>query len=326
MRKLLIAVIIFFIVILSTWILVTHRANTKTENNFLSCLSQFPHLDPRLDCSTIDQNIEQVQGLKENISYLVNQQKQLGNANEVGVFFRDLNSNRWFGINENVNFYPASLAKLPFTMMMYKYAEVDKPILDDPVQIDDSDLKLNDEQNYQPPQKLSPGSYSVQELLRRMLVYSDNAPTEKLMNISSPLNNQILSDLGVLFPPDAQTGVAQWNITAKIYANFFRILYNASYLRPEYSNTILDQLSQSTFRNALVAGIPENIEVAHKFGEMSQIDPATNQTVTVLNDCGIIYKQNNPYILCVMTRGTDFTKLEQTIKIISADVYKSSLD
>jgi hypothetical protein len=41
-----------------------------------------------------------------------------------------------------------------------------------------------------------------------------------------------------------------------------------------------------------------------------------------LHDCGIIYYPGNPYLLCVMTRGTDWSALEKTIQTISAMTYK----
>lgn len=297
------------------------------KNNFKKCSDQYSFLSSELDCSTIDEDIEQVHNLHKDVGSLIEHEKQNGSADEISVFFRDLNTRRWFGINENINFYPASLAKLPFAMMMYKVAEIDKEILEEPIKIDDADLKLNDGQHYQPPELLeSSAIYPVKELLRRMLVFSDNAPTNKLMDLSAPLRNPILDDLGVFFPPNVETGEMKWNITAKIYANFFRILYNASYLRPECSNIILGQLSQSTFQNGLVSGIPKEVQIAHKFGEISQPDEKTGEITTILNDCGIIYKKNSPYILCVMTQGHNYSKLEQIIKNISATIYQSSLD
>src|SRR5205085_892290 len=56
-------------------------------------------------------------------------------------------------------------------------------------------------------------------------------------------------------------------ISLKDYSSVFRILYNASYLNHDSSENALSLLSQSTFKNALVAGVPAETVVAHKFGE-----------------------------------------------------------
>jgi hypothetical protein len=41
-----------------------------------------------------------------------------------------------------------------------------------------------------------------------------------------------------------------------------------------------------------------------------------------LLDCGIIYYPNNPYILCVMTEGTEWGKMEEVISNVSKMVYE----
>jgi hypothetical protein len=61
-----------------------------------------------------------------------------------------------------------------------------------------------------------------------------------------------------------------------------------------------------------------NIPVAHKFGERTGFAGGVKQ----LHDCGIVYYPKNPYLLCIMTRGTDFTKLESTIAAVSKMVYQ----
>jgi len=106
------------------------------------------------------------------------------------------------------------------------------------------------------------------------------------------------------------------------YAAFFEILYNATYLNKEMSEKALAILTKSTFNYGLVGGVPIGVEVAHKFGE--RIFEEYKQ----LHDCGIIYKENNPYLLCIMTRGDmmegdNFNDLAMVIKKISEQVYNT---
>lgn len=297
----------------------------SAQSGFKSCSEQYPFLSRDLDCGTINERIEQVEEIDNNIEIYANQEETAGSAEKISVFFRDLNTRRWFGVNENVNFYPASLAKLPIAMMIYKAAEVNRKILDLELPITDTDLSLNKGQHYTPSASLENGaSYPVRELVRRMITYSDNAPVNPLLNASASLREPIFSDLGV-YSISTEGLPGRWDITTKNYSNLFRILYNASYLRPEYSDTILGQLSESTFKNALAAGIPEDIRVAHKFGETSTSDGSPEKSTIILNDCGIIYKPGAPYILCVMTRGEKYEELERIIREISERVYRSNL-
>jgi beta-lactamase class A len=104
-------------------------------------------------------------------------------------------------------------------------------------------------------------------------------------------------------------------VRVKDYAGFFRILYNATYVSRTASEWILGALSESTFQKGIVAGVPRGTAIAHKFGERT-IDDTTEQ----LHDCGIVYGKN-PYIICVMSRGKAYEKLEDFISAISKTTY-----
>lgn len=305
---------------------IEQKNQTLNEKNigFKSCQDQYPFISSEIDCGSINERVEQVESLDRAIETFANQEEKSGSVEKVSVFFRDLNTRRWFGVNENVNFYPASLAKLPIAMMTYKSAEVNSRILDVALPITEEDVALNTGQHYQPEQSFEAGqSYPVRELIKKMLTHSDNAPVNPLLSASAMFKNAVLTDLGIYYPPEKGEADGHWNVTAKSYANLFRILYNASYLRHEYSNTLLKELSESTFKNALVAGVPDNVQVAHKYGETSLRDDVTGEIITILNDCGIIYKPDSPYILCIMTQGKEYSDLERVIKTISKTVYQS---
>jgi beta-lactamase class A len=102
----------------------------------------------------------------------------------------------------------------------------------------------------------------------------------------------------------------------KTYSSFFRILYNGTYLSQDNSERLLTVLSRSAFSQGLSAGLPQDITVAHKFGEADSPD-GTKQ----LHDCGIVYKPRQPYLICVMTKGNNFPALAKVIGHISETVY-----
>ena len=80
---------------------------------------------------------------------------------------------------------------------------------------------------------------------------------------------------------------------------------------------MLGLLSQSTFQQGLVAGLPAGIVVAHKFGERGYNNPTIPDQ---LHDCGIVYTKK-PYVICVMTQGTGYDAMAGIIAHISKMVY-----
>jgi len=231
------------------------------------------------------------------------------------VYFRDLKTGTWAGIDENAEYSPASLLKVPIMIAWFKKAE------------DHSGL-LNTELVYSAP--IDPASeagtvlkvgssYTVEQLISYMIKQSDNGAKDLLLvNLDDDTINSVFSDLGIenwgTGPHDTE------HISPVIYSRFLRILYNASYLNRDYSEKALDLLSTTDFNAGIVAGVPEGTTVAHKFGEYE--DPAA--TTAELHDCGIIYHPTNPYLLCVMTKGNanvTLNDLENVLKVTSEAVY-----
>ena len=89
-------------------------------------------------------------------------------------------------------------------------------------------------------------------------------------------------------------------ISLKEYSNVFRYLYNSSYLSRKNSEKILQLLSETDFIGGIRQPIPEDIIVSHKFGYFS---PNNNIDTKMFNQCGIIYQEKNPYLLCVSIRS-----------------------
>ncbi|MEI8097076.1 MAG: serine hydrolase [Candidatus Moraniibacteriota bacterium] len=284
------------------------------------CSKNYPFVSSEIDCETIDEKINQVENLKGDINTIVDEEKTNGHIVRASVFYRDLNTRRWFGIDDIDKFFPASLIKLPVSIMYYKVAELDPTIMDQKLEIAKATDGGGDNTiHYAPVQTLTEGkSYPVKEMIHSVLVYSDNTPFSTLLNAAELFRSRVLSDLGVYDPP-TDSGVEAWNITARSYANIFRILYNASYLNVKSSNEILDLLSQSKFDKGITKGVPSGTKVAQKFGEANEMKDG--QELHILNNCGIVYKPENPYILCVLTEGKDYGDMEKVIQRIATSSY-----
>ena len=316
------------IIITSSLILVSFFAGiylspylfTSTNNQIIQEIRNnfdYKYINPLLDCevSNISQD-KNLASLKEEVEFIIDQKISNNNISYASIYYRDLNNGPWFGINEKEYFSPASLIKVPVLMAYLKETEKDHYLLDKKI----TNTKNFDysQQNITPTQTLEiDKEYTIGDLLERMIVYSDNAAYELLLeNIDNTKIFEVYKDL------DVDISKAENNpdgniITVKDYSSFFRILFNASFLDQDNSEKALNILSKTQYYKALVAGVPENINVAHKFGERQYLPTREKQ----LHDCGIIYLPNKPYLLCVMTRTNDFKQAANFIKQVSKTVY-----
>lgn len=265
-------------------------------------------------------NFGELVDLKNNINNLIQQETDGHSAEKISVYFRDLDRARWIGINQDEPFSPASLLKVPLMMAYYKLSETNPGVLNKQIVFDGKN-NIDKEETIQPAQRLQIGqTYTVDELIKEMITYSDNNAMQLLLNNIDPAAlNQVFVDLDVLLPT---SGAAQDFISAKTYALFFRVLYGATYLSHYNSQKALDILNKSAFKDGLAAGVPNGLAVAHKFGEYGLKDPVTGVVSSrEFHDCGIVYYLKSPYFLCVMTKGNDLGKLEQSVRDISKAVF-----
>jgi beta-lactamase class A len=237
-------------------------------------------------------------------------------TSRAAVYFRDLDAALWVGINQTDTYYPASLLKVPTMMAFYQESEDNPGTFDQTIIYDPSVLPSIP---FDTPSVLTPGQpYTVQNLMRHMIIDSDNGATFTLLaHINPEFLHQVYVALGIQDPGDNS---ANYTISARTYALFFRILYNASYLTGADSERALKLLSEATFTKGLVAGVPAGTVVAHKFGE-HVLSSGNTATGVELSDCGIVYYPKHPYLLCVMTSAVDEAVAEATIATISSQTY-----
>lgn len=237
-------------------------------------------------------------------------------ARDVSVYYRDLLDGPWFGVNENRKYNPASMMKVPVMIAWLKRAERDPRALEEAF--------VFDERGYPGrPQTIAPerslvagGRYTVEELLRYMLAYSDNKAMWLLFNALRPEElADVLDSMDVSNDPDDTTNA----MSAHGYSGFFRILYNASYLGREMSGRALELLTIQEFPRGIAAGVPKGVTVAAKFGESTSGERGAE---VQLHEFGIVYHPRGPYILGVMTAGSDWGTQADIIKEVSSLVYE----
>lgn len=293
---------------------------THTKEEIIRKSFNYKYINPILECNSDLSLNNKLTPLKRNIKSIINREINNKNITYASVYYRDLNSGPWFGIDEQEYFSPASLIKVPILIAYYKKAESDPAILQEKLTVYPNLETGNNIQNVKPSVVTANNTeYTIEELIEKMIIYSDNNAYDTLAkNLTGDEIIKVYQDLDV----DISKALQNPNgniINIKNYSSFFRILFNASYLNQEMSEKALKLLTQSEYKDALVAGVPKNIAVAHKFGERKY----TNSNETQFHDCGIIYLPKKPYLLCVMTKtNKGLNQVINVIKEISQTIYQ----
>lgn len=278
--------------------------------------SSYQYINPLLECAVADDYIGSNEGKpsKEKLKRLIERLKENGMVSEVSIYFRNLNDGPWVGINEKTTFAPASLLKVPIMMSLLRANDLDTGFLAQTTKVDFSSISTVIPHFANGYSLEKDKDYSYKELMDAMIIHSNNDAAYTLLNrvVTQDRFDVVFKDLNIERVKDAYDEY----ITVRDYAAFFRILFNASYLSRTSSEEALRILSQSTFKKGLVAGLPPGTVVAHKYGER-QVG-----NIKQLHDCGVVYVSNQPYLLCVMTRGEDIEKLASVISTISKQVYE----
>lgn len=290
--------------------------------------ASYKYIAPLLTCDIGTENsFPELQPIKSHLTNVINQEIGAGNVSSVSVYARSLIGARWFEIHGEEKYAPASLIKV-FIMMAYYKADDDRGNTSELSRQLVFHASSNPTQNIPGeiiPHLVSGQVYTVDQLLRQMIVYSDNDAMNTLVSgfdaDTYKAFQTIFTDLQIPSPV-TQTEDAMNFMSADEYAMVFRVLYGSTYLSRFYSEKALALLADAQYKDGLVAGVPGSTVVSHKFGVRS-IPAAQNGGVVgaELHDCGIVYYPSHPYLLCVMTRGTDFGKLQNVIQNVSHEAY-----
>jgi beta-lactamase class A len=296
---------------------VSEKKNTEDNTLEQRAGGSYKFINPLLECDNFQPSrLNSLIKIETELKNYITQSLTKGTSNHISFYFRSLNGGPWIGIDEHHNYSPASLLKVPIMIGVLKKAEKEPGLLSR--KINYSYLR---DKEYVPnikDQLIKVGNaYKVQELIKSMIEHSDNEAKELLVEILGEQELiQVLEEIGV---NTKGVNLSQDFVSVKAYSSFFRLLFNATYLNREMSELALNILNTSAFKKGIPAQLPTNMVVSHKFGERGFIDSDKKQ----LHDCGIVYLPNNPYLVCIMTKGDNFDELTQVIADISGIVYKN---
>lgn len=291
------------------------------------CVSKLNLIKRNIDCDSYDETIDKLSSLEEKLDVLIAGYKKTAKVKRMSVFVRDLNTSRFAGYNDNDIYYMASLLKTPLLIAGFKLAEVEPRVLDQVISYDGIPNLYGDQVVKVDQMLIAGNSYSIKELMNRSVIYSDNTAAQILYDYYPPeFLDRIQQALGIQVT--RPTGEPENLITARTYANMFRILFNASYLTKEYSNEALNILTKTTYNNGATSKLPKEVKVAHKFAERTLVYSDASVAIRQFHECGIVYaeKGDKPYSFCIMTEGEDYKTLEEVIANTSLIIYDEMIN
>lgn len=259
---------------------------------------------------------EHLSSLKQRIIQIVDNYNKSNNAT-ASIYLREYNFNEWITVNGDEKYKPGSLFKVPLLIGILKINEDNPGFLNKRLTFD-KPFGLNRKVLYTSKSIQLGKTYTVSELLKYMIKYSDNNATALLeSNIDLKVIQKLFSDIGLEVP---NLYADNYFFTPREYSLFMHTIYNAGYLTIKDSEYAAALLNECEFKDGIAKGIPDNIKLAHKFGEEG------DQNEKQLHESAIVYLNKNPYLLTVMTKGKDYAKLSQLIGEISSAVYSEMLN
>ena len=255
--------------------------------------------------------------LNQTISNVIDKYKRIDNVSTASVYLKIYGGSDWTAVNDEEKYEPGSLFKVPILIASLKMDEKNPGFLNQKL-LYARPFDIGKKVNFKNKSIVLGNTYSIRELLKYMISYSDNNATALIETVlDGKTLIKLFTDLGLEVPNMASS---QYLFTARGYSYFMRSICNASYLNTTNSEYAAELLSKSEFKDGISKGLPSTVKIIHKFGESG------NQTEKQLHECAIIYLDNKTYLLTVMTKGKDVGKLSKLIQEISQTVYNEMIN
>lgn len=219
---------------------------------------------------------------------------------EYSFYFEDIDSGYTYSLNEKNSMPSASCIKVPIAIALLKEFENGKVNLEDKIKINREDMVGGNGVI----SELDESEYSYRELLKLMLIQSDNTATNKIIDVigMERINDTIkelkLNNTSLRKKMEDSESLEDGldNCTSSLdMSKCFKILYKASYLNSSNSKYIIDILRKQKDRNKIPYYIPEEEwkNIAHKTGTLACIE----------NDSGLIMHNNGTFTFTVLSKG-----------------------
>ena len=258
------------------------------------------------------------------------QQRIQQSGADVAVAFRTLDRKSAWSFRDNEVFHAASTMKIPVMIELFRQAREGKLKLDDTLPVKNEFHSLVDGSVY----TLDPADDSEAELYKAigqtrtlrqlcdlMITVSSNLATNLLVeklgveNIRATVHALRADGMNVLRGVEDNKAFEKGlnnATTARGLEALLQAIAKGKAVDAESSRQMVAILERQTFKEGIPAGLPPDMRVAHKTGEVTKIH----------HDAGIVYAPR-PFVLVVLVRGiADSKQSAALIAEIARDVYR----
>ena len=233
---------------------------------------------------------------------------------DFAIAYRDLETDDEILIRPDAEFHAASMMKVPVMMRLYRMAEAGQLELDQPIEVHNQFTSIHDGSSY----SLTPADDSdstlyarigsgaaPRELVHLMIRRSSNLATNILIELADP--DSIASMLagfgaqgmkvrrGVEDIPAYRNGLNN-TTSARGLLELYSALGRGDAASAASTSEMLDILVGQEFNDAIPAGLPAGVPVAHKTGWITAVD----------HDGGIVLPPDeSAYVLVILTSGVE---------------------
>jgi len=208
-----------------------------------------------------------------------------------------------YGVSSNSDFQGASLLKLPLMVLMYKMSEEGSLNLDTKYVLKTSDKVKGSGVMY----TAKAGTvYTYRQLAEFMGKDSDRTAYKVIKDAVGDSNlKAFVEETGMV-----NTNIDTGDTTPDDLGLLLQKLWNGNLVNQADRDEILGYLTNTIYESWITAGVPNNVKVAHKFG----------QDEAVMADGGIV-ETGNPYVLVIMGNGITQHDADILFPKVSKDIY-----
>ena len=229
---------------------------------------------------------------------------------DVAIAFQTLDGKQEWFLRADDPFHAASTMKIPVMIELYRQAKEGKLKLSDPLPIknefhsivDGSVFQLNASDDSEATLYNAEGqTRSLSQLCELMITESSNFATNLLIeklgveNIRGTVHALGADGMNILRGVEDQKAFDKGRnntATGRALLVLLRAIANGEAVDAEASREMVSILERQKFNEAIPAGLPPGIEVAHKTGEITKIH----------HDAAIVFAKR-PFVLVILVRG-----------------------
>lgn len=236
-----------------------------------------------------------------------------GTTGFYGVAIKNLKTKEAYYTNEHRIFQSGSIYKLWVMATVFK--QIREGSLTGDEVLSEGVAELNQKFSIDPDSaELTEGTitFTVNEALKQMITISHNYAalilTEKvkLSSVATFLKETGLNESAV------GTNGGSPTTTASDVALFFEKLYKGELANEQYTKEMMDLLKAQQLDGGLPKYLPDNLEVAHKTGEIDWFK----------HDAGIVFSPSGDYIIVVMSETKSPLGAQDRIGLVSKAAYE----